>query len=68
LALAGRVAVKADAGYGEIKRGDILVSSPTMGHAMVCSERSECSGAIIGKALSTLKEGRGKVTVLVSLS
>ncbi|HII29497.1 TPA: hypothetical protein HA317_00340 [Candidatus Woesearchaeota archaeon] len=68
LALAGRVAVKADAGYGEIKRGDILVSSPTRGHAMVCSERSECSGAIIGKALSTLKEGRGKVTVLVSLS
>jgi len=34
LALAGRVRCKVDASYGEIKRGDLLTTSPVPGHAM----------------------------------
>ncbi|MCJ7620965.1 MAG: hypothetical protein MUP64_12180 [Anaerolineae bacterium] len=66
LALIGRAPVKADAGYGAITVGDLLTTSPTPGHAMRCPDRLECIGAIIGKALEPLKEGRGVILVLVT--
>lgn len=67
VALSGRVYVKADAGYGAIQPGDLLTSSETPGHAMKVREPAKAQGAILGKAMTTLKEGRGMVLVLVTL-
>ncbi|MCK4649134.1 hypothetical protein KAT51_06400 [bacterium] len=52
LSLAGRAFCKADASYGAIARGDLLVTSPTAGHAMKFSllDISEA------KSLEELKE------------
>jgi hypothetical protein len=73
VAQSGRVLVKVDASYGPIKRGDLLVASPTPGHAM----RSEAltvsgvslhrPGTILGKALGNLASGQGEMLVLVTL-
>jgi hypothetical protein len=74
LALGGQVKVKADASYGEIKRGDLLTTSDTPGHAMKAKPIGEINGhpiypqgCIVGKALEPLKEGKGKILVLVCL-
>jgi hypothetical protein len=67
LALAGRVPVKATAKYGAIAVGDLLVSSPIPGYAMKCPEKSQCIGAVIGKALEPLAEGVGVIEVQVML-
>ncbi len=65
LALAGRVPCKVDAGYGPIKRGDLLTTSPTEGHAMVA--RDPQVGAVVGKAMQSLGSGKGTIEVLVVL-
>jgi hypothetical protein len=67
LALAGRVPTKVDASYGEVKTGDLLTTSATPGHAMVVKDKTQAIGAIIGKALESLKEGQAKIMVLVTL-
>jgi hypothetical protein len=67
VALSGRVYVKADAGYGAIKPGDLLTSSNTPGHAMKVSDHARAQGAVLGKAMSSLKEGKGLVLLLVTL-
>jgi hypothetical protein len=67
LALVGRVPCKVDASYGAIAVGDLLTSSSTPGHAMLCDDRVACIGAIIGKALEPLEEGTGIIMVLVTL-
>ena len=67
VALTGRVYCWADASFGEIQPGDLLTTSTTPGHAMKVSEHEEARGAIIGKAMSTLTEGKGLVYMLVSL-
>jgi hypothetical protein len=67
LALAGRVPVKVTAKYGAIAVGDLLVSSPIPGYAMKCPEKSQCIGAVIGKALEPLAEGSGLIEVQVVL-
>jgi hypothetical protein len=67
VALSGRVYVKADAGYGAIRPGDMLTTSETAGHAMKASDRERASGAVLGKAMSGLEEGQGEVLVLVTL-
>lgn len=67
VALVGRVYVLADATYGEIRPGDLLTSSDTPGHAMRVRKFRKAQGAILGKALTTLKEGRGYVLVLIAL-
>lgn len=60
---------KVDADFGEIKMGDLLTTSPTKGHAQRVDERDKVKaiGAIIGKALGPLKEGKGIIPVLVML-
>ena len=73
VAHSGRVKVMVDARFGAVKAGDLLVSSPTPGHAM----RSEPvkvgditlhrPGTVIGKALESLAEGQGEVLVLLTL-
>jgi hypothetical protein len=68
VALTGRVycLVDADAG-GAIQPGDLLTTSNTPGHAMKVTDHTRASGAIIGKAMTSLESGRGVVLVLVSL-
>jgi hypothetical protein len=67
VALSGRVYVLADASSGAIKPGDLLTTSGTPGHAMKVSDHARSQGAILGKAMSALKEGKGTVLVLVTL-
>jgi len=67
VALSGRVYVQADSVYGAIKPGDLLTTSDTPGHAMKVTEHAKAQGAILGKAMSGLKEGKGMVLVLVTL-
>lgn len=67
VALTGRVYCLADASQGEIKPGDLLTTSPTPGHAMKVIDHDVAAGAIIGKAMTSLKEGKGIILVLVSL-
>ena len=59
----GIVRCKVDAGYGPILRGDLLVSSPTPGHAMRAD--NPIQGTVIGKALESLDAGTGLIKVLV---
>ena len=64
----GRVWALCDAdANGAIAAGDMLTSSNTPGHAMKATDRERRDGAVIGKAMSSLKSGKGLVLVLVSL-
>ena len=65
VAMAGVVSCKVDAAYGAIWPGDLLVTSPTPGHAMRTD--SPLPGTIVGKALEALEEGTGLIRVLVML-
>ncbi|MDP5218551.1 hypothetical protein Q5Y75_15085 [Ruegeria sp. 2205SS24-7] len=67
LAVLGRVFVKADSALGSINVGDLLTTSPIEGHAMRVSDRARATGAVIGKSLGTLSEGRGMVQILICL-
>jgi hypothetical protein len=67
VALTGRVYVLADASNGAIKPGDLLTTSATPGHAMKVSDHAKAQGAILCKAMTSLKEGKGMVLVLVTL-
>ena len=67
VSLTGRVYCWADASYGAIKPGDLLTTSDTFGHAMKVTDHTKAQGAVIGKAMSPLKNGKGLVLVLVSL-
>jgi hypothetical protein len=67
LALVGRVYCKADAEYGPIDIGDLLTTSPTVGHAMQAADPAKAFGAVIGKALQPLRSGQGLVRILVAL-
>ena len=67
VALTGRVYCWADASYGPIEPGDLLTTSNTPGHAMKATDDARAQGAILGKAMSGLKQGRGLVLVLVTL-
>jgi len=67
VALTGRVYCWADASNGPIRPGDLLTTSKTPGHAMKVRNHAMAKGAIIGKAMSGLRVGRGLVLVLVSL-
>ncbi len=67
VALAGRVYVMADASHGAIQPGDMLTSSPTPGHAMKAKNHRKARGAIVGKAMTGLDNGKGFVLVLITL-
>ena len=68
VALTGRVYcwVDADAG-GAVTPGDLITTSATPGHGMKAGSDARASGALIGKAMSSLASGKGLVLVLVSL-
>ena len=67
VALSGRVYVQADASFGAIKPGDLLTTSEPPGHAMKVCDHAKAQGAVLGKAMSSLPEGKGLVLVLVTL-
>ncbi|WP_338684324.1 hypothetical protein [Haloferula helveola] len=67
VALTGRVYCYVDTEFGQIEPGDLITTSPTPGHGMKVTDHSQAQGAIVGKAMTELKEGRGLVLVLVSL-
>jgi hypothetical protein len=67
VALIGRVYVWADASTGSIEPGDLLTTSGRPGHAMKVSDHGRATGAVLGKAMTGLEEGRGLVLTLVAL-
>ena len=67
IALLGKVYCKVDAGPSPIQVGDLLTTAPTRGHAMKASDPRRSFGAIIGKALRPLENGRGLIPILVAL-
>ena len=67
VALMGKVFCQTDAGHGPVRAGDLLTTSPTPGHAMRVADKSRALGAILGKALRPLAEGRGLIPILVML-
>lgn len=67
VALTGRVYTWADASNVPIKPGDLLTTSDTPGHAMKVTNYEKAQGAVLGKAMTGLKQGKGLVLVLVSL-
>ncbi len=65
VAVSGVTVCKVDAGFGSIRPGDLLVSSPTAGHAMRAAD--PLPGTVIGKALEPLETGTGAVRMLVMM-
>jgi len=56
-----------DADIASVEIGDLLTTSDTIGHGMKATDQANSFGAIIGKALSPLKCGRGLIPVLLTL-
>jgi hypothetical protein len=67
VALLGKVYCKVDARYAPIEIGDLLTSSPTLGHAMKAEDHLKAFGSVIGKALRPLPAGQGLVPILIAL-
>jgi hypothetical protein len=67
LALVGKVYCRVDAEYAPIAIGDLLTTSPTVGHAMKASDPALAFGSVIGKALRPLESGQGLLPILVAL-
>ena len=67
VSLVGKVFCKVDAQYSPIEVGDLLTSSPTLGHAMKATDPSRAFGAVIGKALRPLRGGSDLIPILISL-
>ncbi len=67
IALLGRVYCKADAQYSPINIGDLLTTSPTVGHAMKAEDPTRSWGAVIGKAMQPLVGGQSLIPILIAL-
>jgi len=68
VALAGRVYCNVDASFGEVRPGDLLVTSPHPGYAMIARDMARAQGAVLGKAMEPLAAGeKGQILVLVTL-
>jgi hypothetical protein len=65
VAFSGIVRCKVDAAYGAVWPGDLLVSSPTPGHAQKMD--APLPGTVVAKALEPLGEGTGMIRVVVML-
>ena len=65
IALTGRVWCWCDASNRAIEPGDRLTTSATPGYAMKVTDNQRAIGAVIGKAMTPLADGRGLVLVLV---
>jgi hypothetical protein len=67
VALVGKVYCKVDADHASIEVGDLLTTSPTLGHAMKAEDPIKAFGAVIGKALRPLESGHGLIPILIAL-
>lgn len=67
MAMIGIVPTKVSTDNGPIRPGDLLVTSSILGYAMKGTDHSRMLGAVIGKALGSLKSGTGVIEVLVTL-
>jgi hypothetical protein len=67
VALLGKVFCKVDADCSPVAVGDLLTTAPSPGYAMKASDRTRSFGAVIGKALAPLDQGRGLIPILVTL-
>jgi hypothetical protein len=67
IALMGKVYCKVDARHSSIEIGDLLTTSSTKGYAMKAKDPMRAFGAVVGKALGSIKEGIGMIPVLVTL-
>lgn len=67
VAVVGKAWCLADADPSPIAVGDLLTTSSRPGHAMSAVDGSRAFGAVIGKALTPLISGAGRVLVLVGL-
>ena len=68
IALMGKVYCKVDARHNSIEIGDLLTTSSTKGYAMKAQDPLQAFGAVIGKALGSIKQGSmGMIPVLVAL-
>ncbi len=67
IALVGKVYCKVDAQYSSIEVGDLLTTSPTLGHAMKADDPFRAFGSVIGKALRPLADGQGLIPILIAL-
>lgn len=67
VALLGKVYCMVDARYGAIAVGDLLTTSPTVGHAMKAADPRRAFGAVLGKALRPMPSGRGLLPILIAL-
>jgi hypothetical protein len=67
VALMGKTFCNVDASNRPIEMGDLLTTSHIPGHAMAASDRDRALGAILGKALQPLQEGRQLIPILVAL-
>lgn len=63
IAWTGIVPCHVDATFGAIEPGDLLVSSPTPGHAMKAHDPNP--GTVVGKALDRIDSGTATIRVLV---
>jgi len=68
LGVVGVIPTKVCGENGAIRRGDLLVTSSTPGHAMRGTERERMLGAVLGKALENFDgKGTGVIKVLVNV-
>jgi hypothetical protein len=67
VALSGRVWVYADASTHSITPGDLMTTSETPGHAMRVRNFRKAGGAVIGKAMTELRSGKGLVLIVITL-
>ena len=68
VALAGRVYCKVDATEAGVEPGDLLTTSGTPGYAMKATDYMRAQGAILGKTMEKLEQGKkGHILVLVTL-
>lgn len=67
IALMGKVYCKVDATRSSIEIGDLLTTSSRRGYAMKADDPMKAFGAVIGKALGSLRDGLGMIPVLVTL-
>ncbi len=66
IALLGKVYCKVDASYAPIEVGDLLTTSPTLGHGMKADDPVKAFGSVIGKAMGAVREGRDMILLLVT--
>jgi hypothetical protein len=68
VALAGRVYCNVDATSTGVRPGDLLTTSTTPGYAVKVVDHVRAQGAILGKAMESLEQGKkGQILVLVTL-